>query len=75
MIISSAFTEQSQICVMNRSCQARTGRLVLAGESDPLFVPTSSLMQTLTPSTDDPAKEEQSKETKNELKGFHNKIV
>ena len=33
-------------------------RLVLAGQSDPLFVPTSSLMKTPTPSTDDPAQED-----------------
>ena len=33
-------------------------RLVLAGQFDPLFVPTSSLMKTPTPSTDDPAQEE-----------------
>ena len=29
------------------------------GQSDPLFVPTSSLMKTPTPSTDDPAQENQ----------------
>ena len=33
-------------------------RLVLAGQSDPLFVPTSSLMKTPTPLTDDPAQED-----------------
>ena len=31
---------------------------VLVGQSDPLFVPTSSLMKTPTPSTDDPAQED-----------------
>ena len=31
---------------------------MLAGQSDPLFVPTSSLMKTPTPSTDDPAQED-----------------
>ena len=30
----------------------------MAGQSDPLFVPTSSLMKTLSPSTDDPAQED-----------------
>ena len=30
----------------------------MAGQSDPLFVPTSSLMKTPTPSTDDPAQED-----------------
>ena len=36
----------------------RTGRLVMAGQSDLLFVPTSSLMKTPTLSTDDPAQED-----------------
>ena len=36
----------------------RTGRLVLAGQSDPLFVPTSSLMKTPKLSTDDHAQED-----------------
>ena len=35
----------------------RTGRPVLVGQSDPLFVPTS-VMKTPTPSTDDPAQED-----------------
>ena len=38
--------------------KVRTGRLVLAGESDPLFVPTSSLMKTPTPSTNDPVQQD-----------------
>ena len=41
-----------------KSCHVRTGRPVLVGQSDPLFVPTSSLMKTPTPSTDDPAQED-----------------
>ena len=58
LLISSVFTEQSQICVKNtKFCSVRTGRLVLEGQSDPLFVPTSSLMETPTPPTDDPAQE------------------
>ena len=39
-------------------CHVGTGRLVMAGQCDPLFVPTSSLMKTPTPSTDDPAQED-----------------
>ena len=31
---------------------------VLVGQSDPLFVPKSSLMKTPTPATDDPAQED-----------------
>ena len=40
------------------SCHVRTGETFLAGQSDPLFVPKSSLMKTPTPSTDDPAQED-----------------
>ena len=40
------------------SCYVTTGRPVLVGQSDPLFVPTSSSMKTPTPSTDDPAQED-----------------
>ena len=36
----------------------RTQRLVLAGQSDPLFVPTSLLTKTPTLSTNDPAQED-----------------
>ena len=42
----------------DRICQARTERLVLAEQSDPLFQLASLLMKTPTPSTDDPAQEE-----------------
>ena len=48
----------SDWCEEYKSCHVRTGRPVLAGQSDPLFVPTSSLMKTPTPSTDDPAQED-----------------
>ena len=41
-----------------KSCLVRTGRLVLVGQYDPLFVPKSSLMKTPTPSTDDLAQED-----------------
>ena len=71
LLISSVFTEQSQICVKNTNfCSVRTGRPVLAGQSDPLFVPTSSLMKTPTPSTDDPAQEICCRSTKNERTGY-----
>ena len=46
------------LCDEYRACQARTGRPVLAGQSDPLFEPASSLMKTPTSSTDDPVQEE-----------------
>ena len=42
-----------------RTCQTRTVRVVLAGQSDPLFVPTNSFMKTPTPSTEVPVQEDQ----------------
>ena len=47
----------SDLCDEYSACQARTGRSVLAGQSDPLFEPASLLMTTLTPSTEVPAQE------------------
>ena len=41
----------SDVCKEYKFCQVRTGRFVLAGQSDPLFVPTS-VMKTPTFSTD-----------------------
>ena len=40
-----------------KSCHVRKERPVLVGQSDPMFVRSSSLMKTLTPSTDDPAQQ------------------
>ena len=54
----SIYGAVSDLCEEYSSCQTRTRRLVLAGQSDPLFLPTSSLMKTPTPSTDDPARED-----------------
>ena len=45
------------LCEEYEACQARTGRLVLAEQSDPLFEPASLLMTTLTRSTEVPAQE------------------
>ena len=42
----------SDLCEECKTCHVRTERRVVAGQSDPLFVPTSSLMKTSTPSTD-----------------------
>ena len=47
----------SDVCDECKSRHVRTGRPVLVGQSDPLFVPTS-VMKTSTPSTDDPAQED-----------------
>ena len=54
----SIYGAVSDLCEEYEACHVRTGRLVLAGHSDPLFVPTSLLMKTPTPSTDDPAQED-----------------
>ena len=53
----STYGAVSDLCEECKSCPVRTGRLVLPGQSDPLFVPTS-VMKTLTPSTDDLAQED-----------------
>ena len=54
----SIYGALSGLCEEHKACHVRTERLVLAGQSDPLFVPTSSLMKTPTPLTDDPAQED-----------------
>ena len=54
----SLYGAVAKMCEDYKACQVRTGRLVLAGQSDPLFVPSSSLMKTPTPLTDDPAQED-----------------
>ena len=53
----SIYGAVSDLCEEYKACHVRTGRPFLAGQSDPLFVPTSSLMKTPTPSADDPAQE------------------
>ena len=57
---SSAQSLRSSLtCVWGIQCLSnKNGRPVLAWQSDPLFVPTSSLVKSLTPSTDDPAQED-----------------
>ena len=54
----SIYGAVSDLCDEYRICQARTGRLVLAEQSDPLFEPASLLLKTPTPSTEDPAQED-----------------
>ena len=53
----SIYGAVSDLCEKYKACHVRTGRPVLVGQSDQLFVPKSSLMKTPTPSTDDPAQE------------------
>ena len=52
----SIFGAVSDLCDDCKSCHVRTGRPVLAGQSDPLFVPSVMKIHTLL--TDDPAEEE-----------------
>ena len=54
----SLYGAVAEMCEEYKACHVRSGRLVLAGQSVPLFVPTSSLTKTPTPSTDDPAQED-----------------
>ena len=53
----SIYGAVSDLCDECKSCHVRTGRLVLVGQSDPLFV-TTSVMKTPLPLTDDPAQED-----------------
>ena len=54
----SIYGAVSDLCEEYKACHVRMGRPGMVGQSDPLFVPTSSLMKTPTPSTDDPAQED-----------------
>ena len=54
----SIYGAVSNSCEEYKACHVRTGRLVLTGQSGPLFVPTSSLMKTRTLLTDVPAQED-----------------
>ena len=53
----SIYGAVSDLCDEYRICPVRTGRLVLAEQSDPLFVPR--VMKTHIPLTDDPAQPEE----------------
>ena len=52
LLISSVSMEQSQICL-----KTRTGRLVEAAQSGPLFAPANLLIMTPRPSIEIPARE------------------
>ena len=47
----------SDLCEEYGSCRTRTGRLVVAEQSDPLFEPAKLLITTPTPSIEIPAQE------------------
>ena len=48
----SVYGAVSDLCEKYKSCPVRTGRFVVKGQFDRLFVPKSSLMKTPTPLTD-----------------------
>ena len=52
----SIYAAVSDLCDEYKSCHVRTGRPVLVGQSNPLFVP--SVMKTHILLTDDPAQED-----------------
>ena len=54
----SIYGAVSDLCEEYKACHVRMERPALAGQTNPSFVPTSSLMQTSTPSTDDLAQED-----------------
>ena len=54
----SIYGAVSDLCEEYKTCQARTARPVVVGQSDPLFEPASLLMKTPAPSTDDLAQED-----------------
>ena len=73
----SIYGAVSDLCEECKTCHVRTGRLVLAGQSDPLFVPTSSLMKTHTLLTDDPAQEDllQKYQERVDKLSQHNRVI
>ena len=71
----SIYGAVSDLCGEYSTCRTSSGRLVLAGQSDPLCEPAKLLIMTPRPSIEIPAQENYCKSTKNEWKGSHNKIV
>ena len=55
----SIYGAVSDVCEECKTCHVRTGRLVVAGQSHPLFVP--SVMKTHIPLTDDAQEEDPAK--------------
>ena len=53
----SIYGAVSDVCQEDSTCQTRTGRPVLAGQSDPLFEPAKLLIMTPGPSIEIPAQE------------------
>ena len=71
----SIYGAVSNLCEECKTCHVRTVRLVMAGQSGLLFVPTSSLMKTRTLLTDDLAQEDLLQKYQERVERYHNKIV
>ena len=71
----SIYGAVSDVCEEYSTCQTRTGRPVLAEQSDPLFAPANLLILTPRPPLKFPHKKIYFKSTKNEWKSSHNKTV
>ena len=54
----STYGAVSDLCEECKTCHVRAVRLVMVGQSDPLFVPSVMKTHTHRPSTDDPAQED-----------------
>ena len=70
----SIYGAVSGVCEEYNTCQTRTERPVLAGQSDPLFDPAKLLILTPRPSIEIPAQENVFQKYEERVKGFHNKI-
>ena len=71
----SIYGAVSDLCDEYSACQARTGRPVLAGQSDPLFERARLLMTTPTPSTEVPAQEHLLQKYKERVERQQNRVI
>ena len=70
----SIYGAVSDVCEEYGTCQTRTGRPVLARQSDPLFAPANLMIMTPRPSIEIPAQEILLQKYKERVETFHNKI-
>ena len=72
---SAQYLRSSLRCVWEyTTCQTRTKRPVLAGQSDPLFAPANLMIMTPRPSIEIPAQEILLQKYRERVETFHNKI-
>ena len=70
----SIYGAVSDLCDEYSSCPTRTGRTVVAEQSDPLFAPADLLIMTPTPSIEIHAQENLLQKHKERVERFHNQI-